>query len=150
MSDRARFILLTQCLQNDFFFNPECRLALPERVARLLLLPKSADPTRNGHGKAPTDGPLGVFLEAAIGRRFGGDKKGGDLLHVVNIRDWHTPGDAYDSERRSFGCHCEKGTWGAAYLSGLEQYLDPHGSGLDEEARYFESGNVRIYHVHSD
>ena len=29
-----RYILVTQCLQNDFFLNPSCRLGLPKFVAR--------------------------------------------------------------------------------------------------------------------
>jgi hypothetical protein len=69
---------------------------------------------------------------------------------VINIRDWHEPDETYDAERRSFGPHCERGTWGAGYIDGPERYLDPGKSALNEEARYFEEGSVRIYHVHSD
>ncbi|MBA3400400.1 MAG: hypothetical protein H0U05_00275 [Actinobacteria bacterium] len=36
----ARYILITQCLQNDLFLNPECRLALPEQVVRNMLMRK--------------------------------------------------------------------------------------------------------------
>ena len=72
------------------------------------------------------------------------------MLDVINIRDWHVPGDAYDAERRSYGSHCERGTWGAAYIEGLQHYLDPGGAPVNEEARYFEEGSVRIHHVHTD
>src|SRR5262249_29783727 len=51
--------------------------------------------------------------------------KGNGILHVIHIRDWHTPGERYDRERRLYGSHCEADTWGAAYIDGLEEYLDP-------------------------
>jgi hypothetical protein len=94
-------------------------------------------------------GPLGLFLEATIGRRRQG-RDGAAVLDVINIRDWHVSGDAYDIERRSYGSHCERGTWGAAYLDGLDTYLDPGGAPITEAARFFEQGSVRIHHVHAD
>src|SRR5207237_8250174 len=30
----ARYVLITECLQNDFFLNPECRLFLQDEAAR--------------------------------------------------------------------------------------------------------------------
>ena len=36
----ARYVLLTQCLQNDLFASRECRLALPGAVVRMMLLGK--------------------------------------------------------------------------------------------------------------
>lgn len=42
---------------------------------------------------------------------------------MINIRDWHAPGTAYDVERRVYGTHCERGTWGAKYVDSLEKYL---------------------------
>jgi hypothetical protein len=153
---QPRFILVTQCLQNDFFWNPECRLGLPKLVVREMLLgkhqiekekPASGDNefSRGNLGR----GPLGRFFDETIGRRLGGRESGG-ALHVVNIRDWHEPGPSYDDERRVYGCHCEAGSWGAAYVDGLAHYLDPGRSPRDEKARYFAAGSVRIYHVHSD
>ena len=65
-------------------------------------------------------GPLGLFLEATIGRRRRED--GEATLDVINIRDWHINDDIYDGERKSYGSHCERGTWGAAYIEGLERY----------------------------
>jgi hypothetical protein len=94
-------------------------------------------------------GPLGLLLEQTVGRRRRGED-GRGVLHVINIRDWHVPDDNYDFERRRYGAHCEAGTWGAGYVDGLEGWLDPAGSPLSEEGRYFEQGSVRVHHVHAD
>jgi hypothetical protein len=152
----TRYILITQCLQNDFFLNRDCRLFLPDEVARTMLLGKQRfdfDQRDGSRRRLPRDvletGPFGLFLEATIGRRRTG-ADGHGFLHVINIRDWHEPGNAYDTERRSYGPHCERGTWGASYLDGLAKYLDPGDSDVHEEARYFEEGSVRIHHVHAD
>jgi hypothetical protein len=145
-----RHILITQCLQNDLFGKTGCKIGLPEAVAEEMLLGKKRHEDRrirNGHRYAT--GPLGLFLAATIGARASGSE-GIGTLHVVNIRDWHKPGPSYDDERRVCGRHCEVGTPGAAYLSGLEHYLDPAGSTMDEPARYFAAGSVRVYHIHSD
>ncbi len=154
--EQPRYVLITQCLQNDFFLNRECRLFLPDQAVRSMLLGKKHfdfDTRGGSRRRMPREvleaGPLGLFLEATIGRRRRGEGDRG-VLHVINIRDWHEPGDAYDAERRSYGPHCEGGTWGASYIEGLEKYLDPGGSPQDEEARYFEEGSVRVHHVHSD
>ena len=151
-----RFVLLTECLQNDMFLNPGCRLCLPERVALDMLAGDRRErkfEVERGRRVLPADlfeqGPLRSLLEATIGRRRR-DEDGKGRLHVINIRDWHVPGPAYDSERRFYGPHCEKGTWGAAYLDGFDEYLDPGGSPIDQEASFFSEGRVSIYHVHSD
>jgi hypothetical protein len=152
-----RHILITQCLQNDLFLDPECRLWIGDDALRRLLVAKDdyehyqpdGDPRR-----IPPDllenGPLGLFLHACVGRRFTGEQEG--LLHVINIRDWHRPDDSYDAERRMYGRHCEANTWGAQYLDGLEKYLDPADPLPlpDGRAAYHSEGNARIYHVHSD
>ena len=36
----TRYILITECLQNDFFLNPECRLFLQDGAVRQLLVAK--------------------------------------------------------------------------------------------------------------
>jgi hypothetical protein len=152
----TRYILLTQCLQNDFFLNRECRLSLPDVAVKTMLLGKRAYDHDLGTGSrrriAPGElaaGPLGLFFEATIGsRRRGGD--GGGTLDVINIRDWHTSDDAYDAERRRYGAHCERGSWGAAYLDGLAAHLDPGGAPPSAEATFFQEASVRIHHVHAD
>jgi len=151
----TRYILITECLQNDFFLNPECRLFLQDGSVRPMLVAKgdhdAYNPDLAPRQVAPellARGPLGLFLQAIMGKRFAGGDEG--LLHVINIRDWHTPDDSYDAERRSFGRHCLAGSWGARYLEGLEQYLDPAAPGEDGKASFAEQGKARIYHIHAD
>src|SRR5215471_9124473 len=127
----TRYVLLTQCLQNDFFLNRECRLSLPDEAVKTMLLGKRAYDQDLGTGSKRTispaelrAGPLGLFLATMIGSRRSGER-GIGTLDVINIRDWHIPGDAYDAERRRYGAHCERGSWGAAYLDGLADHLDP-------------------------
>jgi hypothetical protein len=168
-----RYVLVTQCLQNDFFLNPESRLGLPEFVVREMLVGKQhldkkhletkdldrkhLGRTRRASGagwlgaRSLHEGPLGRLLSLTIDHRAKGREANG-TLHVINIRDWHCPGPSYDDERRVYGRHCEKETWGAEYVDGLAHLLDPAGSPKTqkEEARYFAAGSVRIYHIHSD
>src|SRR6266545_1596623 len=153
---RTRYVLLTQCLQNDFFLNRECRLFLPDHAVRTMLLGKRSfdrdlgtASRRRVSSAELAGGPLGLLLDATIGRRRLG-QDGAGVLDVINIRDWHESDDAYDVERRLYGSHCERGTWGAAYIEGLEHYLDPGGAPHDERAGYFEDGSVRIHQVHAD
>jgi hypothetical protein len=151
-----RYVLVTQCLQNDFFRNPGCRLGLPKFVAQDMLLgkqhierPRTGSEADGLSTRALARGPLGRLLANTVGARMRGTEPRG-TLHVINIRDWHRPGPSYDEERRIYGCHCEAGTWGARYIDGLRHYLAPGSSGSDEKAPYFAAGSVRVYHVHSD
>jgi hypothetical protein len=150
-SHAPRYVLITQCLQNDLFLNTECRLRLPDTIVPQMLLGprefslRAANARDEKRAEAIAEGPLGIFLRATVSRRMSEDGSQG-LLHVINIRDWHAPGDAYDAERRLYGAHCEPGTWGVRYLDGLEQYLDPEGKDGD----YGEVGAARFYHVRSD
>jgi len=154
-SDESRYVLITQCLQNDLLLNPDCRLSLPEDVVRAVLLGRRRFELKTGQGvrqlpaKAVAAGPLGLFLEQTIGRRRRAED-GRGVLHVINIRDWHVPDDNYDEERRRYGTHCEAGSWGAGYVDGLETWLDPAPPLPSGEARYFEEGSVHIHHVHAD
>lgn len=151
----TRYILITECLQNDLFLNPQCRIFLQDETVRKLLVARR-DYEAYSVEAAPrvvppqllVRGPLGLFLEATIGQRFAGGQPG--LLHVINIRDWHTPDDSYDAERRVFGRHCLAGSWGARYIEGLEAYLDPAPPRADGKASFCERGNARIYHIHAD
>jgi hypothetical protein len=153
--EETRYILITECLQNDLFLNPECRIFLQDGTVRKLLVAKKnhdAYETEATPRRVPAQllehGPLGVFLKATIGERFAGRQPG--TLHVINIRDWHFPDDSYDAERRVFGRHCQAGTWGAGYIDGLEKYLDPEPPRPDGKAQFSERGNARIYHIHAD
>jgi len=161
--DNARYILITQCLQNDFFLNNQSKLLLSDAgIEKILIGGKKGreEPgmaTKGGDRRKKLirgeNGPLGMFLKSVIQSRQGKGKNKG-ILHIINIRDWHAPGPSYDEERRKYGPHCEKGSWGADYIYGLEQYLDPgrtRKSGLtSSEGKFYSSGMVRIYHVHSD
>jgi len=153
-SDESRFVLITQCLQNDLFLNDGCRLKLPETVVPQMLLGNDDFDLRAGgngphkrRAQAIRDGPLGIFLAATVGRAFDGDA----TLHVINIRDWHLPGRAYDAERRAYGAHCEPGTWGVRYLEGTESWLDPTATAdAADLPDYGERGGARVYHLRSD
>jgi len=151
----ARYILITECLQNDFFLNPECRLFLQDEAARRILLAKNdqaAYPTEGAPRRVPAKlldrGPLGLFLKAVVGEGLAGRRR--HPIHVINIRDWHVPDDSYDAERRIYGRHCEAGSWGAGYIDGLEKYLDPEPPRPDGRARFCRRGSARVYHIHAD
>jgi nicotinamidase-related amidase len=163
------YILITQCLQNDFFLNLNCRLSLPtDAVSKLLIHPMSEKTFSESKSRRKIDattlrkGPLGRLLQATVGQRLGGQRLGGEgqgTLHLVNIRDWHTPGEHYDRERRVYGSHCQAGTWGAEYIDGLTSLLDPDSTrrhlgdmrtedpGFDPKGR--QHGSVVVHHVHS-
>jgi nicotinamidase-related amidase len=157
-------ILITQCLQNDFFLNLNCRLSLPADAAgKMLIHPMSEKTFSESKSRRKIDagtlskGPLGRLLRATIGKRLQGAGQG--TLHLVNIRDWHTPGEFYDRERRVYGSHCQAGTWGADYLDGLTHLLDPDGTrrkvgDTRSEDPHFnprgtQHGTVVVHHVHS-
>ena len=161
----STYILITQCLQNDFFLNLNSRLVLPSDAAgKLLIHPLSERSFDESKSRRTIDektllgGPLGQLLKATVGRRLQGEGHG--TLHVVNIRDWHLQGDLYDRERRIYGTHCEAGTWGAEYPEGLLGLLDPGNSRrqlndpLGERTPFRPKGDshgtVVIHHVHSD
>ncbi len=162
---QTTYVLITQCLQNDFFLNLNCRLVLPPDAAGKLLIHaeskrafSESKSRRTIDEQTPLGGPLGRLLKATVGQRLRGVGQG--TLHLVNIRDWHITGDLYDRERRVYGTHCEAGTWGAECLDGLAGLLDPGGtrrqvgdphglnSGFTPEGD--RHGTVVIHHVHSD
>ena len=72
----TRYVLLTQCLQNDLFLNRDCRLFLPDAAVRSMVLGRGSfdkdlgtRSRRNLTGEELAAGPLGLFLEETIGRR---------------------------------------------------------------------------------
>ncbi len=163
-NDEEIYILITQCLQNDFFLNLNCRLSLPADAAgKLLIHPASEKTFSESKSRREIDastlkkGALGRLLQATVGKRLDGAGQG--TLHLVNIRDWHTPGELYDRERRVYGSHCQAGTWGAEYVDGLADLLDPDGTrrkigDTRKEDPQFEPegkrhGTVVVHHVHS-
>src|SRR5881392_2296632 len=84
----ARHILITECLQNDFFLNPECRLYLQDEPARRILLAKGDQdvfPTTGAPRRVSEDllarGPLGLFLNSTVGEALAGRRKG--PVHVI-------------------------------------------------------------------
>jgi hypothetical protein len=148
-----RFVLITECLQNDLFLNTRCALQLPQTVVPQMLigrrefdLRKGGNEPNSARAKAIGAGPLGLFLRATVAARETDPKLA--VLHVVNLRDWHVAGREYDAERRAYGTHCEGGTWGAQYLDGIAQYLDP--TGTADTSDYAELGSARIYHLRTD
>jgi hypothetical protein len=156
-AEQARYVLVTQCLQNDFFLNPDCRLYISDTEVKKLLVAKrdhagDVFEQKRRHRRVKEallgKGPLGLFLEATVGARLTGAQRG--ILHVINIRDWHEPNESYDEERRIHGRHCEAGTWGARYIDGLETYLAPAGYLPDGRGRFCAGTSVRIFHVHAD
>lgn len=163
--DGGVYILITQCLQNDFFLNLNCHLSLPADAAEKLLIHPMSEKTfsesrscREIDAATLSRGPLGRLLEATVGKRLRGGGQG--TLHLVNIRDWHTPGESYDRERRVYGSHCQAGTWGADYIDGLTRLLDPDGTrrkigdGRSEDPGFSpegkQHGTVVVHHVHSN
>ncbi|HEX9349848.1 MAG TPA: hypothetical protein VF877_01110, partial [Gaiellaceae bacterium] len=151
--ETPRFVLLTECLQNDFFLNTQCRLRLPDTIVPQMLLGHrdfdlgaGGNKPNRSRSRAIREGPLGVFLSAVVGARLENAKL--PVLHLVNLRDWHVPGSEYDLERRAYGMHCEAGSWGAEYLEGVEAYLDPNATAVT--ADYAEAGSVRVYHLRAD
>jgi nicotinamidase-related amidase len=158
VAELTQYVLITQCLQNDFFFNLDCALCLPEAAAARLLLDANDEYGFQvvGHRRELSDrsrrsSPLAQFLDAVVGSRISGAET--RHLHLINIRDWHVPGEHYDRERSQYGAHCEEGTWGAQYLEGFEDYLDPartsapHGRASRTEKW---SDRLTVHHVYSD
>ncbi|MGW3563806.1 hypothetical protein ACWDSL_07885 [Streptomyces sp. NPDC000941] len=149
-----QYILITQCLQNDFFLNLDCQLSLPESaVSKLLLDSEGGEALRTeGHRRVLPEAelrhsPLARFLDATVGSRMRGHGDG--VLHLINVRDWHVPGEAYDLERRQYGAHCEADTWGAAYVDGLTDLLAPEPP-PDCRPEDEWGGRLRVHHVRSN
>lgn len=104
-----RFLLFTQCLQNDFVAPVPAGRAIPNQ---LHIGPAES---RRLLGDDPRTGPLGRFLAAFY--------RGATADHAaVHIRDWHDAGDpAQAGHLAHFGPHCLKGTRGAEYVEPLEE-----------------------------
>jgi nicotinamidase-related amidase len=124
------YVLITQCLQNGFFFAEENRLCLPKDVVARMLVGYDQtwqevieiSPTNRRTIKSGfiEKGPLYQFLKAISDNQHKPSN-----LHILNIRDWHAPSDDYDMERRLYGIHCEANTWEAQHLDGYQPFLAP-------------------------
>jgi hypothetical protein len=158
------YILITQCLQNNFFLAHENRLCLPDYIAmRTLVSGEQVLETtdmyqlqppypnrRQVHPELLKNGPLYRFLESTID-----DPNRLNQLHVIHIKDWHKPSRNYDAERRSYGAHCEAGTWEADPIDGFDKYLQPWKGlpGARKQARSaegFQDDRTTYYEVLSD
>ncbi len=104
-----RFILFTQCLQNDFVGPVAKGRPIPNQ------LHIGAAESHRLLGEEPRTGPLGRFLKAFY------EGAGADHA-VVHIRDWHDAADPAQAHHLAhFGAHCLKGTPGAAYVEPLDE-----------------------------
>jgi nicotinamidase-related amidase len=107
----VRYLLFTQCLQNDFVAPVPAGSPLPNELhigrteSRRLL----GDPG----GAWAEEGPLARFLRAF--------RAGAGPAHAsVHVRDWHDPADAATrAHLEHFGRHCLRGTPGAAFVEPL-------------------------------
>lgn len=131
------YILITQCLQNNFFLANENRLCLPPTMVSQMLLGTGGnlpDPAFALKGNqrvyeqaSVKKGPLFQYFQAVLG-----DKERTNDVHVINIKDWHKPGVDYDRERRRYGSHCEAGMWEAEGIDGFDSFLEPWGKNETE------------------
>lgn len=79
----AQYILITQCLQNDFFLNLDCQLSLPDSAVSKLLLDSESGASLHteGHRRVLSESelrrsPLARFLDATVGSRTRGHGDG--------------------------------------------------------------------------
>ena len=120
-----RYLLFTECLQNDFVAPMNAGAPLPNELhigraeSRRLL----GDP----EGAWTEEGPLARFLSAFL--------TGAGRDHVsVHIRDWHDPEDpATRTHLEHFGSHCVRGTRGAEFVVPLAPVLNAGGLVVDSE-----------------
>lgn len=107
-SNSDRYILITQCLQNDFLKNKDCRLCIDNEESRRLLYGENSDETSKVE-----NGPLYCFLKNTVG-----EIKNRGNLYVIHIRDHHeSKNDNYQHEMMKYGRHCEIGTEGWEFLN---------------------------------
>jgi nicotinamidase-related amidase len=121
----VRYLLFSECLQNDFVAPMNAGAPLPNELhigraeSRRLL----GDP----EGAWTEEGPLARFLSAFV--------TGAGRDHAsVHIRDWHDPEDpATRTHLENFGSHCVRGTRGAEFVVPLAPILSAGGLVVDSE-----------------
>ena len=171
------YILITQCLQNNFFLADENRLCLPKDVVAQMLIGTGGDHLKKTQVDSPSkeitvnanrreitpellqSGPLYQFLDAAIYADHEVAKlprNARDPLHIINIQDWHERGSKnYDEERRLYGLHCEENTWESESIEGFEKFFKPwtlkDGQTAPSNGQPYNDGECNyFYTVHSD
>lgn len=120
-----RYLLFSECLQNDFVAPMNAGAPLPNELhigraeSRRLL----GDP----EGPWTEEGPLARFLSAFL--------TGAGRDHAsVHIRDWHDPEDpATRTHLEHFGSHCVRGTRGAEFVVPFASILNAGGLVVDSE-----------------
>ena len=118
-----RYLLFSECLQNDFVAPMPKGASLPNELhigraeSRRLL----GDPD----GPWAEEGPLARFLRAW--------QRGAGPDHAsVHIRDWHDPEDpATRAHLEHFGRHCVRGSPGAAFVAPLAPVVAAGGIAVD-------------------
>ncbi|MBI2837134.1 MAG: isochorismatase family protein [Acidobacteria bacterium] len=99
-----RSILITQCLQNDFVKPIGKYDPLPN------LLHVGYEESRRLMGEDSANGAVARVMRWAY-------QQPDDELHLVHIRDWHSPDDiSQASHLRQFGEHCVEDTPGASFV----------------------------------
>jgi nicotinamidase-related amidase len=107
----VRYLLFTECLQNDFVAPLATGAPLPNElhIGRVESRRLLGDPD----GAWREEGPLARFLQSF---RAGA----GASQSTIHIRDWHDPQDpATRAHLDHFGVHCVRGTKGAAFVDPL-------------------------------
>ena len=101
----SRYILFTQCLQNDFVAPVPPGRSIPNQ------LHIGRAESRRLLGDDPASGPLGRFLRTFFGNAT-------EEHAAVHIRDWHDSGDPAQAQHlEHFGPHCLRGTKGAEFVA---------------------------------
>jgi nicotinamidase-related amidase/aminoglycoside phosphotransferase (APT) family kinase protein len=109
-----RYILFTQCLQNDFVAPVAAGRPIPNQ------LHIGAAESGRLVGEDARTGPMGRFLRAFY-------QGAGEEQAVVHIRDWHDAADPAQAHHLAhFGMHCLKDTPGAAYIEPLDELAAGH------------------------
>ncbi len=121
-----RYLLLTECLQNDFVgpLAPGAPIGSSLHIGRAESRRLLGDP----EGAWQTEGPLARFLA-------GWQATAGPNHAAVHIRDWHDPADAATQAHLDhFGRHCVRGTEGADFVEPLQNLLARPGNHVVESA----------------
>jgi nicotinamidase-related amidase len=119
----VRYLLFTECLQNDFVapLTPGAPLPNELHIGRSESRRLLGDP----EGSWAEEGPLARFLRAF--------QAGASREHAgIHVRDWHDPADpATRAHLEHFGTHCVRETAGARFVDPLEPLVKAGGTVVD-------------------